>query len=103
MDADRRSLVGALRVVSIVEATSFLALLIATAIKYAADAPGGVQVLGPIHGLLFVAYVVLVIPVRAELRWQARTTLLALLGAILPFGGYVVERRLLAGRAVARP
>jgi integral membrane protein len=85
-----------MRVVALLEATSFLALLVATYIKYSDDSPGGVEVLGPIHGVLFLAYVFLAFSVRLRARWSNRTTLLVLLGAVLPFGGYVVDRRLLA-------
>jgi integral membrane protein len=85
-----------MRVVALLEATSFLALLVATYIKYSDDSPGGVEILGPIHGVLFLAYVFLALSVRLRARWSNRTTLLVLLGAVLPFGGYVVDRRLLA-------
>jgi integral membrane protein len=81
-----------LRWVALAEATSFLALLIATALKYSDRGETGVQVLGPIHGLLFLAYVGLVLVVRADTRWSTRTTAWILLGAVLPFGGYVFDR-----------
>ena len=84
-----------MRLVAFLEATSFLALLAATYIKYSNDSPGGVEVLGPIHGVLFLAYVFLALALRADAGWSTGTTLLVLLGAVLPFGGYVVERRLL--------
>ena len=85
-----------MRFVALLEATSFLALLVATYIKYSDDAPGGVQILGPVHGVLFLAYVFLALNLRAAAGWSHRTTLLVLLGAVLPFGGYVVDRWLLA-------
>lgn len=81
-----------MRYVALVEATSFLALLVATYIKYQDDAPGGVQVLGPIHGVLFIAYVLIALAVRRRAHWSTRATLGVLLGAVLPFGGYVVDR-----------
>ena len=70
-----------MRIVALAEATSFLALLVATYIKYSDDAPGGVQVLGPLHGFLFLAYVFMAINLRASAGWDTRTTLLVLLGA----------------------
>ena len=80
------------RVVAIAEATSFLALLAATYVKYANEEPVGVQVLGPLHGLLFIAYVLLALHLAPRAGWPARTTLVVLLGAVLPFGGYAVDR-----------
>ncbi len=82
------------RRVALAEATSFLLLLAATVIKYSADAPIGVKILGPIHGLLFLAYVFLALNLARPVGWSRRTTLLVLLGAVVPFGGFVVERKL---------
>jgi len=80
------------RVVALAEATSFLALLAATYLTYGQDQPIGVQVLGPIHGLLFIAYVLLALDLGQRGAWRARTAGLVLLGAVLPLGGYVVDR-----------
>jgi integral membrane protein len=90
-----------LRLVAILEATSFLALLVATYFKHAEEQGTGVSVLGPIHGILFLSYVYLAWTVRQSLGWDGRTTALVLLGAVVPFGGYVVDRVYLAeARAV---
>lgn len=91
------------RTIALAEATSFLILLVATAIKYGLDAPIGVQILGPIHGALFVVYVCMAIAVRKEAGWGLLTTLLVLLGAVLPLGGFVVDRKLLADKAQPGP
>ncbi len=80
------------RYIALLEATSFLLLLVAAYIKRAADAPLGVEILGPIHGILFLGYVVIALAIRDEMGWNPKTTLLLLLGAVLPFGGYVVDR-----------
>jgi integral membrane protein len=91
----------AFRRLAVVEATSFLLLLAAAVVKRTADAPIGVSILGPIHGLLFLAYVFVALQLKAQLGWDTRTTALVLLGAVLPFGGYVVDRRLAVARPVA--
>ena len=80
------------RIVALAEATSFLALLLATYVKYGHDEEAGVRILGPIHGLLFIAYVLLAIRLAVQLGWSGRTTVLVLAGAVLPFGGFVVDR-----------
>ncbi|MGI8902451.1 MAG: DUF3817 domain-containing protein [Solirubrobacteraceae bacterium] len=80
-----------MRYVALVEATSFLALLVATYFKLHDSSPAGVQVLGPIHGLLFIAYVLIALIVRPSAGWSNRATIGVLLGAVLPFGGYVVD------------
>jgi integral membrane protein len=80
------------RITAIAEATSFLALLVATYVKYGHDEPIGVQILGPLHGLLFIAYVLLAFNLASRAGWTARTTIFVLVGAVLPFGGYAVDR-----------
>ena len=81
-----------MRYLALSEATTFLALLAATYIKYTADAPAGVEILGPIHGALFVAYVLMALAIRPRAGWSTPATLGVLLGAIVPLGGYVVDR-----------
>ena len=80
------------KLVALIEATTFLLLLVASYVKRANDQPLGVEVLGPIHGLLFIAYVVMALAVREHAGWNGKQTLLILLGAVVPFGGYVVDR-----------
>jgi hypothetical protein len=87
-----------LRWIAAVEATSFLALLVATYLKYQDHGATGVHILGPIHGVLFLAYVYLALQVRADKQWDNAMTFRVLLGAVLPFGGYVVDWRLLRER-----
>jgi integral membrane protein len=75
------------RFVALAEATSFLILL--TCSFAARD---GVPIMGPIHGMLFLAYLAFVVMVRDDARWTTKQTLLVVLGAVLPFGGFVVDR-----------
>jgi integral membrane protein len=86
------SLERSFRITALAEATSFLALLVATYVKYGHDEPVGVEILGPVHGALFVAYVLLALNLASRAGWGVRTTVLVLIGAVLPFGGYVVDR-----------
>jgi integral membrane protein len=80
------------RITAIAEATSFLALLVATYVKYAHDEPAGVEILGPVHGLLFIVYMLLALKLAPRAGWGVPTTVLVLAGAVFPFGGYVVDR-----------
>jgi integral membrane protein len=87
------------RIVALAEATSFLALLVASLVKHSGEGELGVSILGPIHGALFVAYVALALRLRERLSWSASTTGLVLAGAVLPFGGFAVDRWLARGGA----
>jgi integral membrane protein len=81
------------RIVAIAEALSWLGLLIGMLVKYVvSDNEIGVQIFGPIHGGIFVAYVLVSLVVRGPLRWDGRTLLLALAASVPPFATLVFEQ-----------
>jgi integral membrane protein len=86
-------LIRAFRWTAIAEAVSWLILIVATLVKFAADAPAGVKVMGPIHGTLFLAYVLLALLLRSRLRWSGPTLLIVLAESIVPGGGFLAIRR----------
>jgi integral membrane protein len=77
------------RYVALAEATSFLILLVLAFVVHSEE---GVNVMGPLHGTLFLAYVALALILARPQRWSAQVTLGVLVGAVLPFGGFVVDR-----------
>lgn len=77
------------------EAVSYVSLLVAVVAKRVFDEPVGVDVIGPVHGLLFLTYAGLVLLARDELRWTLPQTLVALFAAAIPLGSLTVERRML--------
>jgi integral membrane protein len=82
------------RIVAIAEACSWIGLLIGMAFKYLVVFDDvGVRVFGPIHGALFVAYVVVTLVTARTFRWGAGTTLLALAASIPPAMTLWFERR----------
>lgn len=91
-----------MRYIALAEATSFIALLVATYVKRTGGGEMGVHILGPIHGLLFIAYVIVALRLREEAGWSWSTTGLILLGAVVPFGGYAVDWWLLRRRPPAQ-
>ena len=86
---------GRLRLIGFLEGVSLLVLLgIAMPLKYLAGQPTAVRYVGMAHGLLFVAYVLLLIVVAIERRWSFGKTALALVASVVPFGTFWAERRL---------
>ncbi|GAA4806916.1 hypothetical protein GCM10023200_50680 [Actinomycetospora chlora] len=82
------------RIVAIAEACSWVGLLIGMAFKYLLVFDDvGVRVFGPIHGALFVAYVVITLVTARAFRWRAGTTVLALAASIPPAMTLWFERR----------
>jgi integral membrane protein len=90
-----RTPLARLRAVSILEGASLLLLLgVAMPLKYLAHEPAAVRVVGMIHGVLFVAYVLLLIQNTIERRWSAGKFGLGLVLSVLPCGAFYAERRL---------
>jgi integral membrane protein len=77
------------------EGGSFLVLLgIAMPLKYAAGLPQMVQVVGWIHGVLFVLFIAAVAHAAALLRWPYARVMGALIASVVPFGTFVLDARL---------
>ena len=74
-----------------------LLLLIAMPLKYFADMPLAVKYTGWVHGLLFVLYVAAIVLTGVERKWSLWKMFLFFLAALLPFGPFVAEARLLKG------
>ncbi|HEU5149263.1 MAG TPA: DUF3817 domain-containing protein [Iamia sp.] len=85
-----------LKIMSLVEATSYLVLLGAVVAKRVFDAPGegGVPIMGPVHGTLYLIFAVIALIGREEQGWTAKQTVLALVLGAIPLGGFYVERKL---------
>ena len=89
------SRIRTLRFVGIAEGISFLVLLfLAMPLKYYLNLPLGVKVVGWIHGILFIAYVVVVLANISAMRWNFFRVIIALVAALLPFGTFVLDREL---------
>jgi integral membrane protein len=77
------------------EACSFLVLLgIAMPLKYFAGQPGAVKVVGWIHGMLFIAFCAALLRTMIVARWPLSRAALIFVAALLPFGPFVVDRRM---------
>jgi integral membrane protein len=82
------------RAVSIAEACSWAGLLAGMAVKYGPVGNDvGVAVFGPIHGALFVAYVVVALVAARVFRWDLRTLVVALAASVPPLATLWFERR----------
>jgi integral membrane protein len=90
-----RTPVGRLRMIGLVEGISFLILLgIAMPLKHFAEMPEAVRIVGWVHGILFIGFLVALMLARDAMRWSFRWTGLVLLAALLPFGPFVIDGRL---------
>jgi integral membrane protein len=86
------SAVRQLRIVGIIEGTSFLLLLgIAMPLKYLAGMPQAVRLVGMAHGLLWILYLVAAANAAHTLRWRPSRILLVLAASVLPAGPFFID------------
>jgi integral membrane protein len=82
------------RVLAYVVGTALLALvLVAMPLKYLAGDERVISVVGPLHGFLYLVYLVVAFDLAYRNRWSIRETLLLLLAGTVPFLTFVAERR----------
>ncbi|MCO4762750.1 MAG: DUF3817 domain-containing protein [Myxococcales bacterium] len=83
------------RTVAIAEGVSYLMLFgITMPLKYMAAMPTPNRVVGMIHGILSVAYVVLLISAARSEGWSVTKSAVALFASLVPFGAFVLEWQL---------
>lgn len=89
------TLVRRFRTWAVAEGISFLLLLlIAMPIKYGLGIEWPVKVVGWIHGVLFIGYCYYVARCWRASGWSFGFAVLAFVAALLPFGPFVLDRRL---------
>ncbi|MFD8673848.1 DUF3817 domain-containing protein [Streptomyces seoulensis] len=93
MDLKTASALRRLRLVSAPEAVSFLVLLLCSVLKRTTDF-NGVPVMGAVHGVLFVLYVVFWLDAWNRTKWSFGTAALYFVLSVLPTGGFFAERTL---------
>ena len=93
-----KSKLGRLRLVGLLEGVSLLVLIfIAVPAKYLYDSPALVKTLGPVHGLLFLWFVINTLSVGVEYRWRFKTTTWKVLVAcMVPFGTFYIDKTILS-------
>ncbi|WP_110777595.1 DUF3817 domain-containing protein [Mycolicibacterium peregrinum] len=88
---DLRTVAGWFRLIALAEAVSWAGLLVGMYFKYLGSPRTeiGVKVFGPIHGGVFVAFVVAALLVGIACKWGVGTWFLALLASIVPLGSVI--------------
>jgi integral membrane protein len=89
--------------VALAEGISFLVLLgIAMPLKYFANMPMAVTIVGGLHGVLFVAFIILAIEVKSDYKKDFKWLLKAGLASILPFGTIIMDKEWKKEEAAAK-
>lgn len=84
-----------------------LLVFVAVPLKYWADSPGPVAVIGTAHGFLFIIYLLTALDLGARLRWPLVRLGLVMIAGTIPFMSFVAERsirhEIAARAAVGQP
>jgi integral membrane protein len=81
------------RVLAVAEAFSWAALLVGMFLKWVTRTTElGVEIVGPIHGALFIGYGISALALWGLQRWPFRVALFAGLSAVFPFATVWFER-----------
>ena len=87
--------VGRIRFTGILEGISFLLVLgVAMPLKYIFDQPLAVRYVGMAHGVLFLILCGLLVHAWGDRKLPFKDAALAFLASLLPFGPFVMDRRL---------
>lgn len=89
---------GRLRLTGLLEGISLLVLLgIAVPMKYFYHDASLVKTMGPIHGLLFLFFVLNTMSVGIEYKWKfSATTWKVLIACMIPFGTFYIDKQILS-------
>ncbi|MEN3943901.1 DUF3817 domain-containing protein [Prosthecobacter sp. SYSU 5D2] len=84
-----------LRQIALLEGGSFLLLLgVAMPLKYLADMPMAVKVVGWAHGVLFVVFLYALLQVMLKTQWSLARCAVVFVASLLPFGPFLLDRRM---------
>ena len=85
-----------LRWSALFEGTSLILLLaVAMPLKYYAGIPEAVKIIGPIHGVLFLAFLVLLFSHTVKGELNLVKTLAGFFASFIPFGTFVFKAKVL--------
>lgn len=88
---------GRLRIIGFLEGISLIVLIfVAVPLKHYGNDPSMVKMMGPVHGALFLFFIINTLSVGVEQRWKfSQTTWKVLLACIIPFGTFYIDKHIL--------
>lgn len=82
------------RVIAYIVGVMLLVLLfVAMPLKYLADDPSAMDVVGPLHGFLYVVYLLGTFDLFRRVRWSLPRLILMALAGTIPFLSFYAERK----------
>jgi integral membrane protein len=90
--------IGRLRIIGFLEGISLLVLIfIAIPMKYYFDNPSLSKALGPVHGAIFLLFLLNTLSLGVEQNWKFKTTTWkVILACFIPFGTFYIDNKILS-------
>ena len=89
-------MIQTLRILGNIEGISYLLLLgVAMPMKYYFEMPMAVKIVGMAHGVLFVAYCILLAACMKKFNWTLKLGAYLFIATLIPFGTFVTDRKLM--------
>ena len=82
------------KITAFAEGCSFIAFALTMPLKYMYQIPMPNKIVGMAHGILFMAYCVLLIMVAIKYKWSIIKTGLAFIASLMPFGTFIAAKHL---------
>ncbi|MFT6746122.1 MAG: integral membrane protein [Glaciecola sp.] len=84
------------RIIAIVEGISYLFLLfVSMPLRLAEITEVPTKIGGMTHGVLFIVYMLMILPVGIKLKWNFKTIFIVGLGSLIPFGTFYIDKKYL--------
>ena len=94
LSAATRGALTRYRVIAYIVGVMLLVLLfIAMPLKYLGDNPSAMNVVGPLHGFLYMVYLLATFDLFRRVRWSFPRLLLVALAGTIPFLSFYAERK----------
>lgn len=87
---------GRLRIIGFMEGITLLVLVfIAVPLKYYFGDPSWTKAIGPVHGAIFLLFVINALSVGLEQRWKPAITWKVIIACFIPFGTFYIDKKIL--------
>jgi integral membrane protein len=91
-DAGVKGALARFRVMAYVVGVGLLALCVGIVLNRVFDQGTFSAIIGPVHGFLYIVYLVAIVDLALKARWSLKGTILVMLSGVVPIGSFFAER-----------
>jgi len=82
-------------IINTVEGYSYLLLLfVAMPMKYLLGIAIATKIVGMIHGILFIAFLILLVKAWEDAKWPIKDSIIFFIASLIPFGTFFTKKRI---------